>query len=64
MAMACVLVSGECTGCMECREEKEPETVFECCVCGKEIFEGDMYYDICGTPHCEDCVNYLEAEKY
>lgn len=63
MAMTCVLGDRECTGCMEYREEKEPEAVFECCICGAEIFEGDMYYNICGEPYCEDCVYYEEAEK-
>lgn len=35
----------------------EPNPVLKCDFCGRELFEGDFVYTICGENFCEDCVN-------
>ncbi|MCI8806408.1 MAG: hypothetical protein HFE59_11150 [Clostridiales bacterium] len=56
MPLYCVS-GGECMGCMSCMGR----ALFKCSACDKEIYEGDMYYDINGEPFCERCVSYKEA---
>ncbi len=58
MALYCVS-GGECTGCGNCIGEAE--AVFECVLCGNDIYEGDMYYNVAGEKFCEECVRYEEA---
>lgn len=43
--------------------EDEPLTY---CGCGRPIYAGDTYYEICDTIYCEDCVSDCRrtAEKY
>lgn len=36
----------------ECNEKP----MYECCVCGSEIYEGDEYYEINGDIYCEECI--------
>lgn len=54
MAQHCVY-GGECSGCMECYEEREPVGV--CAVCGREIYVGDNAIEtddgyLCGDGEC------------
>ena len=51
MALYCVS-GGECTGCGNCIGEAE--AVFECVLCGNDIYEGDMYYNVAGEKFCEE----------
>lgn len=37
-------------------EPDEPRVVYECDMCGCEIYEGDDYYEIGDTKLCEDCM--------
>lgn len=51
MAMICIH-GGECTGCMECQEEKE----YYCPVCGEEVTER-IYTSTDGEiVGCENCI--------
>ncbi len=43
-----------------CPNAPEPQIVLYCCGCGAEIYEGEDYYDIDGTPACEDCVSRMK----
>lgn len=38
------------------QEPDEPEAVKHCDCCGKEIYEGDYYYEISGEVLCTECV--------
>ena len=38
-------------------EDKGIEIAFECANCGEAIVEGEDYYNILGTPYCEDCIS-------
>lgn len=54
MAMSCVTLGRECSGCMSC--EREAEVVGICEACREEIHAGDDYYDIEGDLLHEDCL--------
>lgn len=52
--MCCVCMQSPCDS--RCPNADEPEVVFQCLKCNKDIYEGDDYHDIDGEPWCEDCV--------
>jgi len=51
-----------CSVCMSspchprCPNADEPSVVEYCFDCKKEIYEGEDYYDVEGTPWCEECM--------
>ena len=61
MALTCITGGRECTGCGACRKIDEEKVLYNCIACGKEIYEGDMYYKVSGDTYCENCVIWLEA---
>ena len=44
-----------------CPNAPEPPILYECSCCGKEIYEGDIYYNIDGDAWCEECI--LDARE-
>lgn len=36
---------------------EEEEVVYECFGCGREIYEGDYYYEIDGEVYCKECLD-------
>lgn len=44
-----------------CPNAPEIPSVFICSGCGKDIYEGDTYYDILGEQFCEVCI--VDAKK-
>lgn len=42
-----------------CPNAPEPEVVFECCVCGGEIHDGQKYIDFEGDAVCHSCYNSM-----
>lgn len=45
-----------------CPNAPEPRPVFVCSGCGKNICEGDDYYDILGEQFCEKCIESVRRE--
>lgn len=39
-----------------CPNAPEPRSVFICSGCGREILEGDDYWDVLGEQFCENCI--------
>lgn len=46
---------------MVLRGEDEGEILTTCACCGKPIYVGSDYYELCGEEICEDCI--LSAKK-
>lgn len=44
-----------------CPNAPEPAKFDKCMGCGRDILDGEDYYDIDGEPWCEDCI--FEARK-
>lgn len=40
----------------------EPKAVCECSECGDEIYVGEEYYMIHGSPWCENCIEQCKTE--
>ena len=51
-----------------CPNAPEPPAVFVCSGCGKDILDGEDYWDILGEQFCENCIDdsrkTAEAEDY
>jgi hypothetical protein len=51
-----------CSECLQtpchprCPNAPEPDAVYYCERCGKRIYDGDGYYDLCDEIWCEECV--------
>ena len=62
MAMVCVNGSSECTGCMQCEEEKE----YYCPVCGEKLEWDEQVYVVNGNEiiGCENCIETMSADEY
>ncbi len=39
-----------------CPNASSPAPYCKCEICGKDIYEGDEYYEIDGHAYCEDCI--------
>lgn len=50
----------------QCPNAPEPTVAHECICCGRDIYEGEFYYNVDGEPWCEDCMQdcYGIAEVY
>ena len=48
----CTPCHPRCPNAPECKEEP----VITCDVCGKFVYDGDVYYDIDGDFWCEECI--------
>lgn len=56
MSYPCIKGSGECNGCMGCKEEKE----YYCPVCGDKVYE-ELYVSNDGEiVGCENCISTKE----
>ena len=40
-----------------CPNAPEPPTVFVCSGCGRDIVDGDDYWEILGEQFCEHCID-------
>ena len=40
-----------------CPNAADPPAVFVCSGCGRDIYDGDDYWDIMGEQFCERCVD-------
>ena len=49
-----------------CPNAPEPEVFGRCINCGRNIYDGDDFYDIGGDYFCEECINdcHTTAEVY
>lgn len=54
--MTCGSTLGHRAGCPE-TDEREPEIIGYCSICGDPIEEGEDHFDIDGTKHHVDCFN-------
>lgn len=45
-----------------CPYAPEPQSVFVCSGCDRDIFEGEFYYDILGEQFCDDCIEKAKKE--
>lgn len=52
----------------KCPNADEPPAVFICSGCGKNILDGEGYYDVLGEQFCENCIDdsyhVAELEEY
>lgn len=44
--------------------EKEPETVYECCLCGEAICAGEEYLDTGEGVLCPDCLDAVTIREF
>ena len=47
-----------------CPYEPEPKAVYQCCVCGEPICDGDKYIDGIKGCVCEECVQDLSIDEF
>lgn len=47
-----------------CPYEPEPKAVYQCCVCGEPICDGDKYIDGIKGCVCEECVQNLSIDEF
>ena len=45
-----------------CPHAPEPKSVFVCSGCGRNIYDGDDYYEIMGEQFCEKCISDAKKE--
>jgi len=45
------------------RDSQEDIPRLSCCQCGGELFSGEVFYDICESPVCRDCLGVF-ARRY
>ena len=57
MSYHCIRGSGECNGCMECKDEPDE---YYCPVCGEQVFETVYISNNNEVIGCENCVSTKE----
>ena len=45
-----------------CPNAPDPVAVFICSGCGKDILDGDPYWDVLGEQFCEHCIDEAKGE--
>ena len=47
-----------------CPYEPEPKGIYECCICGEPIRDGDKYVDGLGGCICADCIDEMSVSEF
>lgn len=63
-ASMCEICGGTFEHFPGCPYEPEPKEIYECCVCGEPICDGDKYIDGIKGCVCEECVQDLSIDEF